>query len=625
MTHAHDAESDGPEPESSGWRPSPQVAPHEEDADTRRRRFEPKSLLFVAPWLILAAVPVIAAYRAVQGRWTPVSDWAMIGAWTWDSTSWPPPLLGMPTSLSHHTGPPLQHPGPLLFWALALPTRLLGAPGYGLVIGSAIINIVCLVVIALGLRAIGGRFLSLAGAVAVGIMMMALGADAWRNPFNPIIAMLPLLSFLVAAAAFVAGKHRWLIAVIGAGSFAAQAHVSVLVIVGVVLIVVIAQIATGMFFDRPNQARPSAKVLGASLVAGLVCWSGPLYDQFFSTGNLWGLLSGGSGASGPRFGLRYGFDRLIDAVTVPPWWWTGVPGGELDHPGTVQVVLGTALLLLGAALLVVGWRRDRAVAGTLAIAFAAVIAATIASSLVPIDPLSVESNTNRFLWLPTGLFFWVTVGHGCARLLIAPAIRPVEQHRVHTVGTAAAVLATPMVLLAAIVGVSGSGPKHGIGSAMFGAVREHSQALAGLDAPNGFLLMTDDDEIPSTILLQGVVGQLAFADVHIGIPTDLDSYDVFTSYQRRHPPSGREDAIVVIRNGAAADVAPPGFCLASRYDPAHPWPVYEGYDETFFLVGGAPSAAYLGAVPAEGETVASPEQNARVLALCEQATAGRET
>lgn len=580
------------------------------------RRVTPMTLLIVAPWLVLAAIPTIAVISAVRKRWTPVSDWAMIGAWSWDSLTWPPPLVGMPTSLSRETSEVVSHPGPLLFWALAIPTHLFGPPGYGLIIGATLINLMFLGLIARALYVIGGTWLSFVGAVAVGLLMMGLGADAWRDPYNPVIAILPMLAALLAAWAVVLGRNRWLIALVFAGSFAAQAHTSYLLVVAALVVIVGVHLATGVFADEKDRAanRPDAKVLVTSLVVGLACWSGPIFDQLFRSGNLWNLAVGGTGTE-TTVGLRYGFDRLIDAVSIPAWWWTGVPSGALGHPSALHMATGIFVLLLAVGLLVCAWPRDRRVAGSLTIALTLAVVGVLTTSLMPADPFSTIVWNNRYVWLPISLFLWLTIAHAAAVLFAVPAFQRRGLHDRVPLAPVAAVM-TALMMVIAVSSMSDIGSKHESGSVFYGPTRQHAQTVDGLDAPNGFLVMIDSDELPNAFMLQGLVGQLIISGVQVTIPVDLEPFGIFPSYQKRHAPTGREDAVLLVRSGAAVEDPPAGFCEISRYDPWHPWPVYEGYDGSLMYTGYEPSAIFL------GPTDDSPAARSVVEDLCTQAASG---
>ena len=120
-----------------------------------------------AGWAATALAPLTSAVALVRSPWTPVIDNAVIAAMTVDSLSTDPPLLGMPTSLGIQDGVPLSHPGPLGFWLLALPTRLWGEPGDGLVVGALLLTMASLATIAFLLRRRGREVLYLGANVPV--------------------------------------------------------------------------------------------------------------------------------------------------------------------------------------------------------------------------------------------------------------------------------------------------------------------------------------------------------------------------------------------------------------------------------------------------------------------------
>src|SRR5207245_9506948 len=79
----------------------------------------------------LPAVPVLVLLvRAARATWAPSSDWAAIEARTRDVWSSHASLVGPYSRYGWN------HPGPLLFYVLALPYRLLGGQPHGLFVGA---------------------------------------------------------------------------------------------------------------------------------------------------------------------------------------------------------------------------------------------------------------------------------------------------------------------------------------------------------------------------------------------------------------------------------------------------------------------------------------------------------
>src|SRR5207237_869299 len=117
-----------------------------------------------------------------------------------------------------------HHPGPMMFWALAVPERLADSAPIGLLLGTALVNAVALATVgSVMARLLGPRAAVCALALAE-VLVWALGRQWVVDPWNPYIALLPALALCALAGAAVAGRNRALIGVAIAGSFVSQTH-----------------------------------------------------------------------------------------------------------------------------------------------------------------------------------------------------------------------------------------------------------------------------------------------------------------------------------------------------------------------------------------------------------------
>lgn len=112
-----------------GFRPSTAAA-------AVQARSQASGLLLVG-WGLVGAYLVCSAIDLAVSGWRPVVDNAVIAAMAIDSISLDPPLVGAPTSAGLEGGDTLSHAGPLGLWLLAVPAKVLGEPGYGLLVGGA--------------------------------------------------------------------------------------------------------------------------------------------------------------------------------------------------------------------------------------------------------------------------------------------------------------------------------------------------------------------------------------------------------------------------------------------------------------------------------------------------------
>jgi hypothetical protein len=343
-----------------------------------------------------------------------VIDSAVTAAMTVDSVSLDPPLVGMPTSLGLEDGAPLSHPGPLGFWLLAIPTKVMGEPGYGLVVGSALLSVASLAGIALLLR----RRAIVIEALALGLvaaMVFALGGATFANPFNPYLGILPLLLCMLAVWRVLAGHHRQLWVVVLAGSLAAQAHLGYALLVAALVAVTSVGLAVDVARSfGVRRRRLTRRIIPVGVLAGLLAWSGPIADQRFGSGNLARLLRNQS-RDRATAGLDHGLDVAVEMTAVPPQWALGYARDQsLADPSAVRIALGLAATASVVGLLV--WalrRRDRASASLAVVSMVSLTAATVTSARV------FEPTTNpyfdaerallyRLFWWPVGVVFALT-------------------------------------------------------------------------------------------------------------------------------------------------------------------------------------------------------------------------
>src|SRR5690606_4422853 len=106
-------------------------------------------------------------------------------ALTVDSLSLDPPLVGMPTALGVDESGPLSHAGPLGFWLLAGPAKLMGPPGEGLIVGALMVALLSIAAVAVMVRRRRDVRLEVLTLVLVTATVAALGGSVLTDPFNP--------------------------------------------------------------------------------------------------------------------------------------------------------------------------------------------------------------------------------------------------------------------------------------------------------------------------------------------------------------------------------------------------------------------------------------------------------
>ena len=149
-------------------------------ADARARS---TGLLFTAAMLVLVAVPVVAAFiSAATHPGLPKGDFAIIEMRALDVPG-NLPLTGMYSRYG------FNHPGPLLFYAIALPLRLFGPVGLQLTAG--VVNLAAVVGLLVTLYRRGGQLLTVIGAVLVLLLIRAMQIEI-VSVWNPWVPILPL-------------------------------------------------------------------------------------------------------------------------------------------------------------------------------------------------------------------------------------------------------------------------------------------------------------------------------------------------------------------------------------------------------------------------------------------------
>lgn len=172
----------------------------------------------------VALLPVLVSLvRAGTDHYLPAADFALVELQVRAVGTHATPLLGAWSRFGW------QHPGPILFYLLAIPYRLAGTAPIGLQVGAAIINA----------AAIGGclALVRRHGAAAIWLMALALGvlqlgfdANLLRDDWNASMVVLPFALLIVAAIEARDGSRAALAVVPIAATFVAQTHVAYVVL-----------------------------------------------------------------------------------------------------------------------------------------------------------------------------------------------------------------------------------------------------------------------------------------------------------------------------------------------------------------------------------------------------------
>lgn len=408
----------------------------------------------VAAIVVVACLaPIVASAVHVGRGWLPTSDTAIIATRARDVLGPDQPLLGQPSTAGATVGTQVHHPGPLEFWAIAAGQQAADVPIVSLVVVAAV-NAAAVLTVLWWVRALTGSVGLALAALPVLVTLWSLRGEALVDPLNPAAAVLPFAALLVSLVAVGRGMRWALVSAAVAGSWAAQAHLTV---TGLVAVAVLATAAAAVVrrVRRPS-ATATARLAGDRLpvvvaaAALLVCWAGPLVDAALADGgNVRALLTAGGAVEAQPGGLGAAVDRTVRALTWRPVW--AQAGADVPHllvpPSTGDRALVAVAWSVGLAAAVANRRRAPALGWAFALASVVLGAGTLLLSRLPGSFFNVFQPGN-YLWLwPAGALLWSAALGGVA---VAVAGRLPERSAAARGATPAALLLAVAVAVAAV-------------------------------------------------------------------------------------------------------------------------------------------------------------------------------
>jgi hypothetical protein len=392
------------------------------------RRVDERWLIACAA-LVVAAPVVAALIRALGADYVVSGDQAIVAARAYDVFTSRFPLVGGFSTATYIVDEPTYHPGPLLFWLLALPARLSWTAALPVVMAA--VNVASATGVLAIARRRGGDGLMLATGVALVLAFGSLRSDALRDVWNPAAAVIPFTLLIFLCWSLACGELRLLPLAVLVASFTIHCHLAY----AIPSLLVLAVGLTGLLVRRQPGA---GRWWVAGGVVALLCWSGPLIDQGLALagsdddhGNLGTLVDAGT-AGEESLGSVAGAHAVERALGVSPWWLHG-PQSPLSRvadvvlgPPVINWATAAALLAALAVLLVIGARRRRVdVVAACAVALVLCVALYLLTASYPKDPARLASYGYTSWWAaPAGMFAFLTAGWSAATLLLrgrAPA------------------------------------------------------------------------------------------------------------------------------------------------------------------------------------------------------------
>lgn len=344
--------------------------------------------------MVAVVAPLVAAMVgqlvAVGADYHPPGDLADIELHTRD--------VGRPgVELGQYSRSDWSHPGPALFYALAVPYRLMGSASVGMNVGALLINATAVIGILIVLARRGRPALFWPGCVVMALVLRGFGPAFLIAPWNPSVPVLAfgLFTFLLWEA--VVGS-RWatvLAAVVG--TFCVQTHVGYAPLVLPLAGSAVVLHAWARWRDRASA--PATLRVGrdrrwwwlrtptaATVAVLVVLWLPPIVEELRADhGNLSRIVEyfgEGEGEEQSRT-LGDGITTVFHQLTLPPEWLTG-DADLTPLSGEVDLELGTPwpLLLIPIGLATAWWwrRRDRSVLTLLALVGAGGVLSAVAVS-----------------------------------------------------------------------------------------------------------------------------------------------------------------------------------------------------------------------------------------------------
>jgi len=392
--------------------------------------------------LVVSAVAVVVKFG---GHYAAGSDIGLTELRTFD-------VGRHPVLLGPYSRDGWNHPGPALFYALALPYRLTGSNSIGLALGALSINGLAIAGIAVVARRVAGFPCMLVSLVGCAVLLRSLGPAFVRDPWNPYITVLPFGLLVFLTWAMTCGQAWALPIGAGVASFCVQTHIGYapiaipLLVWGAISLIMHIVRRRGDSVD--DRKRRSGALIRAGVVAAavlVVMWLPAMIQQFLdSPGNLSEIVRYFNDPKDPTHSFAEGYRAVSGQFELTPQWLTG----HLDViPFTGEpyllysAPLPLLLIPLGLALLAF-WRWRYSDANRLG----AVLLLTLALGVFSITRIIGPAYAYRLRWT------WFLGAF--AFILVLWAARTLISRRTLAIGGQRLLVAVPVSALIVLSGVN---------------------------------------------------------------------------------------------------------------------------------------------------------------------------
>ena len=371
---------------------------------------------FSRDWPVMVALVLVVpcaaiAVRMLMRRYFAASDLALIEIRVRDVGGAHTPLVGPYSRYGWN------HPGPLLFYALALPYRVFGSTSSGLLAAAVLLNLVAAIGCAWVLWR-RGHVLGLAvGGTVLLVLVRSLASETLMSPWNPHAIVLPMLLLALVVWSVMCGDDWMLPIAVGVGSFCVQSHVGS---AGAVAVLLAIAVAAFLFHIWRKSSRHALRTTVIAVVVGIACWIPPAIDQLNGSGNLSDLWRYWSSPHEHLTGWARAARIVASQMAIPaPWMTTHERTAPFAGGLLPQWQIPWALILLCGAG-VVAWRRqDRTSLSLVAIAATLAAVAWVSAARVVDEPYSYLL---RWTWV-IGAIAWLAIGWTAMSVLSKSPLR----------------------------------------------------------------------------------------------------------------------------------------------------------------------------------------------------------
>ncbi len=307
---------------------------------------DPWAIASVIVAVILTAIviwPILDAGRAALDLvWRPSGDWAVLTLRVED-VGRNTPLVGPYSRFGWN------HPGPLIYWLLAIPYHLFGDRPEAILAAAATLNAVSVAALSAVAWRRGRLPLVALTMAATAILIHAMGPAMIRDPWNPFITLLPLALTVFLVWSVIEGDFWMWPPLAFLVSFELQSHIGYLPMLAMLGVSVFAIAWRRKSFNTllPTSTKQRWWVLGLSSAVVIGCWLPVFLDQVAGTGSLGAIaryfLSPGDSPAG--FGTA--FHVAADQLRFPSAPWLG----RRELTGLDGALLGSGLAALVVPIL----------------------------------------------------------------------------------------------------------------------------------------------------------------------------------------------------------------------------------------------------------------------------------